>query len=1048
MLSSHRNDLIGVFAQHPVAANLLMIIMILAGAWALSKLNTQFLPRFSLEIISVRVLWSGATAEDVEANITLPIEQQLRSLDGVRKMTSTSAQGVSSIRIEYEEDTDMGGALDQVQEQIALMRNLPTSAEEPEVSRVVRYEPVASVLLTGTRSLEELRPLARRMERELLERGIAKIDLIGLPEEEIAIQIPLATLNDLNTTLSSVGERVAGLSRDIPAGSVGRNDIARSLRSIDQRRGPEEFAELALIAEQAGQLVRLGDVASIVRRPQTGTVRVLYQSRPAVELKLRRSENADSLRSARILDEWARAAEPKLPNGVRIHIYDEPWKLLRGRIMLLVKNGAGGLVLVILILFLFLNGRVAWWVTLGIPISFMATQAALYAFGGTIDMITLFAMIMALGIIVDDAIVVGEDALAHYHGGENALEAAEGGARRMLAPVISSSLTTISAFLPLMLVGGIMGQILFSIPLVIICVILASLIECFLILPGHLRHSFRSMHHATPHPLRARLEQGFERFRNHWFRPLVTAATQYRWTTVAAAVALLMLSAGLVVSGRLSFTFFPTPEGTMLYANASFAAGTPPARVEQYMGEVQQALETAETKLGGDLVRLAVTRLGMSSLAGANASQAGDQFGSIVVELRPPNRREITNKQFVRAWRNEVRLPPGIQSFTISEPQAGPPGRDLEIRLSGVGIEQLKAAALELGEAFKSFPGVSAVEDDMPYGQEQLIYRVTPQGEALGLTTELVGQQLRAHFDGRLVQIFQEGEEEIEVRVMLPDSERHSMTTLDRVNIMLPGGETTPLGTVLELYARRGFDALRHAQGELAVQVSADVDTAVNNANRIIATMEESLLPELSARYGLLYTYEGRAADSAATLGDMKRGLVVALLLIYLILAWVFGSYGWPLVVMTAIPFGLVGALAGHWLLNIDLTVLSMFGLFGLTGIVVNDSIILVTFYKNLRESGVAVEQAIIEAACLRLRAVLLTSLTTIAGLTPLLFETAREAQFLIPMAVSIAFGLMFSTVLVLLCVPALLSIHEGVAERLSRGRRGTTRWDRPTGAC
>lgn len=448
------------------------------------------------------------------------------------------------------------------------------------------------------------------------------------------------------------------------------------------------------------------------------------------------------------------------------------------------------------------------------------------------------------------------------------------------------------------------------------------------------------------------------------------------------------------------------------------------------MGELERSLNKTEQALGQGLVETAITHLGVTTVSGGNASQKGDQFGSISLELVGPDTRDVRNKAFIRAWRENITLPSGIQTFTLAEPQMGPPGRDLQIRLIGSDADSLKAAALELTEAIKGFDGTSGTEDDMPYGQQQLIYHLTPTGEALGLTIESLGRQLRSAFDGRLAQIFQEGDEEIEVRVLLPNDERYNLVSLDRINVRVPGGEFVPLSTVVELQPKRGFEALRHADGQLAVEVSADVDTSVNNARRIIAALEADVLPGLTSRYGLHYSLEGRSAESRKTLGDMKRGLLIALALIYLVLAWVFASYGWPIVVMIAIPFGLVGAILGHWLLGIDLTILSLFGFFGLSGIVVNDSIILVTFYKHLREKGMAADDAIIEASCQRLRAVLLTSLTTIAGLTPLLFETSVQAQFLIPMAVSIAFGLMFSTVLVLLCVPALLSIYEHAVAR------------------
>jgi multidrug efflux pump subunit AcrB len=397
-----------------------------------------------------------------------------------------------------------------------------------------------------------------------------------------------------------------------------------------------------------------------------------------------------------------------------------------------------------------------------------------------------------------------------------------------------------------------------------------------------------------------------------------------------------------------------------------------------------------------------------------------------------PDKRDIRNKDFINAWREKIHLPPGIETFTISERRGGPPGSDIDIRLTGAPADTLKSASQEIAEKLKTYPGVSAIEDDMPYGQEQLIYRIKGQGEVLGLTLNNVGRQLRAAFDGQLVQIFQDGDDEVEVRVMLPENERNTLATLENFMIRLPDGGSAPLSSVVEFDARRGFDVLRHTDTQLAIHTTATVDATVNNNNEILADMQQFFLPELSSRYGVNVAYEGRAEEQAETIGDMVQGVLLAFVMIYLVLAWVFASYGWPLVVMSAIPFGLIGALFGHWLLGIDLTILSLFGIFGLSGIVVNDSIILVTFFKQLRESGLGTQQAIIEAASQRLRAVLLTSLTTIGGLTPLLFETSLQAQFLIPMAVSISFGLMFATALVLLVIPAMLSVHESAADKIS----------------
>ncbi|MFT7234544.1 MAG: multidrug efflux pump subunit AcrB [Methylophagaceae bacterium] len=1028
-MTTHKSDFIGLFAQHKVAANLLMLILILAGLLSLTRLNTQFFPNFVLDTITVRVDWRGASAEDVENAISSRLEQELRSVDFVKKMTSTSSFGSAVVALEFEEGSEMGTALDRVKEEVSQLRNLPSDAEIPKVSLVTAYEPIARLLITTEGDLDELRYFVHEAERELLDRGISRITITGLPEEEMAIQLSTQKLESLGLDLNDVGDRIAELSSDLPAGEVGNADTARLLRSLDQRRDAESFAQLPLKIDYSGRLVLLDDVAVIERRPMRNQVSLFYEDKPAVEIHLQRTESADSLKSAEILEQWVEETRPNLPRGVNLKVYDASWELIAERMNLLLTNGLGGLVLVIGILFLFLHGRVAIWVAVGIPVSFMATLFVMYVFGGTINMISLFGLIMALGIIVDDAIVVGEDGLAHYQMGEGPLTAAEGGARRMLAPVIASSLTTIASFLPLMLIGGTIGNILFDIPFVIVCVIIASLFESFLILPGHLRHAFHNIHHQKPPPRRQWLDARFNYVRDELFRPLVTKAVEYRYVTIAITLSLLIVCFGLLAGGRILFTFFPSPEGPKIYANARFTAGTPSDVVAEFLEELNRTLDETEAALGGDLIVLDVTRLGSASKAGRASAQTADRFGSIQVEMTSPDARDVRNKTFMREWEARITLPAGIETFTLSESRAGPPGNDIDIRLTGAPADILKQAGQDVAEVLKQLPGINAIEDDMPYGQEQLIYEIKGQGEVLGLTVNNVGQQLRAAFDGRLVQIFQDGGDEVEVRVMLPDSERNTLATLENFMVRLPQGGSVPLSSVVEFEARRGFNILRHTDSQLAIHITANIDTKLNNANSIIAELKESLLPELSRRYGVKAGFEGRAEDQAETISEMKQGLLLAMVLIYLILAWVFSSYGWPLVVMAAIPFGLIGALFGHAAMGVDLTILSLFGIFGLSGIVVNDSIILVTFFKQQREKGIETTEAIINAATHRLRAVLLTSLTTIGGLTPLLFETSRQAQFLIPMAVSISFGLMFATVLVLLVIPALLSIHESIAE-------------------
>ncbi len=1024
-----RQDLLGTFVHHPVAANLFMLILMLAGLFAVAKLNVQFFPNFNLDFVSVRVEWRGAAAEDVEEGLTTPLEQKLKTVAGIKHLTSTSSQGVSSISIEFKEGTDPITAVDEVKQAVDQFRNLPQDAEPPEVSRVIRYEPIARVLLTGG-SLPELRRLARQFEQELLGRGIDKIDLLGLPDEEIAITVPGKELERLGLTLDQVATRIGQTNRDLPAGKVGEGEVQRELRGVNLRRDPRDYQDLPLVTE-AGSRVELGQVAQIERGPRDNSLFLELNGKPAVELLLKRAEQGNSLTSAKILKGWLDVARPKLPPTVQLSVYDEQWSLIEDRIGLLVSNGIQGLIIVVFILLLFLNGRVTAWVAMGIPTAFLATLAVVWLVGGSINMISLFALIMALGVIVDDAIVVGEDAYAHHKMGENPMYASEGGARRMFWPVIASSLTTVAAFLPLMLVSGPMGKILGDIPFIMICVLIASLIECFFILPAHLRNAFVSDAGKKPYPLRTWLEQAFDNFRDGPFRRAVTAAVEYRGVTISAGLVILILAFGLLAGGRVKFTFFPTPEPQVVYANITFASGTPRTRVDTFLEHLRLTLDATEKGYGAKIVQHAVFRSGAQ--VGDQAARQGDQFGSITVELTPSEQREVRTETFIKDWQVRIKVPAGIENFVVVPRKQGPPGGDLVVRLAGQDSHTLKLAALDLQASLRQIPGVYGIEDDMPYGREQVVFKLTSAGEAMGLTLDDLSRQLRAGLDGKLVQLFQDGPEEVEVRVRLPAAERASLNLLERFTVRTPTGEWVPLATVASWTTRQGFEALRHAESQLAIEVNAAVNSAVANSNEIIAGLSENTMPALEAKYGVHWSFQGRAADQRETMADMKMGSLLGLALIYIVLAWVFGHYGWPIIIMLAIPFGLVGAITGHWIMGIDLTILSMFGLFGLSGIVVNDSIVLVEFYRHQREQGLAVKEALINAACLRLRAILLTSLTTIGGLSTLMAETSLQAQFLIPMATSITFGLAFTTVLALLWLPAMLSFYESGHVRLMR---------------
>ncbi len=1025
-------DLMSIFLRHRVAANLLMWFMIAAGAWGLLHLNKQFMPTFHVNLVTVKVIWPGATADDIERSIINPLEKELRNLDYLKEMKSKATQDVGSVSLEFEQGADMAKAIEDTRERVSLVRNLPPDIEETKITKDENFERVSSVIITGSQNLNELRPLIRKFEHQLLDRGIAKIDVIGLPDQEIAIKIPAERLAKLNISLTQVAKKIKAFSVDLPAGDIGGGKTTRQLRSLQQQRSITGFENLPLLSDSTGRIIRVKDVAEVELQSQKGEVILTYQGKPAVEMILRRTETSDSLKSAKILQQWQKEVIPTLPKGVNVHVFDEVWVLINQRIMLLLKNGLSGLILILIILFLFLDHRVAWWVSVGIPVSFMMTLGILSLLGGSINMVSMFAFIMSLGIIVDDTIVVGEEAVTLFQKGTPILEAVEMGAKRMFAPVMASSLTTISAFIPLFLIRGVIGTILTAIPTVVICVIIASLIECFLVLPGHLYHSMQKIQTHKAYPWRERIDNAFHHFRETRFRSFINTALSNRKIVMSVLVAILLLMTAIVMTGRLHFTFFPDPEGNIIEANIQFRAGTSDSDREKFVKKAEKTLWQVNKKLSKNSKSLVVAALAYVN-KGAFRIGEGEEYGALKVQLTEPDSRKISNVNFIKAWSDAVSLPPEVASFTIRQRRAGPPGQDVEINLIGNNTQQLKLAALELARILKKYPGVSGVEDNLPYGQEQFIYSLTPAGEALGLTTTDVGRQLRAAFTGEIVQVYYLPDEEVEVRTMLPDNERDSLMTLDKLPIITPAGDFVQLMSVVKIDKHRGFDTLRHVDTKSHVTLEGRVDPSVGNSNKILTDILENYLPNIMKKYNVTYDIGGRTREQSETLSDMKYAGIIAVVLIYLILAWVFASYGWPLLVMAVIPFGIVGGLFGHLVMGHDVTILSLLGLFGLSGIIINDSIILLVRYKEVLKKGFEGKAAIVEASCQRLRAVLLTSLTTIAGLTPLLFETSRQAQFLIPMAISLCFGLAFGMFVILVLVPTFLSMYEEVLQKTVR---------------
>lgn len=1026
------NSLIDVFTRHKVAANLAMIMMVLSGLWAVDRINTQLDPSVEWPLVIVNVNWRGASAEDIEQLVVVPIEQRLTNLGHLQEIQSTSYTGGGTIRIQFSFDADMTVALDTVKERIAQVRNFPPDMEPIRVSRAIDYEDIAVVLVTSDGELSELIPIVRQMERELLAAGIDRIEFDGLPEEEIAIQVSSARLLELNTSLDRIATEVRNSSSNTPAGVVGRDQGARQLRSLDQRRDSPGFEKLEIGLQKDGPLVRLGDIADVERRAKVGESRLGHDGKVAIEMELYRLTDSDAIDSADVLHAWLEKTRATQPQGMELDVYQEIWILLQQQLNVIFKNGLSGLVLVIITLFLFLNGRVGWWVMIGIPVSFLFATLIYYSvFNGSINILALITFIMALGIVVDDAIVVGEDAATLFEQGKSPQEAAAGGAKRMFLPVLTSSLTTLAAFVPLLITGGEMGEFIVTLPMVLLCVIIASLVECFLVLPGHLRHSFEKIDRDRPNRFRQWFDTRFVRIRENYYRPVLERALRYPGVTLCSAFACVIIAFSLTVSGRVGVNMVTGMSLEMLEANVEFNAGASEYDKGRFMTHLEATLKETNSAFGDANLNSYVTKFNSARLN--QERKHGIEYGSLRIEFAWEDERTVSPQAFVNAWRDRiVRLPfvEQLQVEVVGGANNGQP--DISLVLRGQDIPVLKQASEELQEALSGYEGVSNVFDDLPYGRDQIVFSLTPTGKALGLSTESIGRQLRAAYDGARVQIFNAHDTELEVMVTLPDAERNDIASLRQFPVQTPGGQLTPLGLVAELSNRRGIDVINHNGGAMSVIVSASVDPHVNNAQQVLSHVTGNALADIKDRYNLSSGLGGSSKRNQEIMETFSKGAVLTLIFIYLILAWSFASYMWPLAVMTAIPLGLTGAIVGHWVMGMDIGAMSMLAFFSLTGIVVNDSIVLISFFRRGLAEGLSIMDAIRDAALSRFRAVILTSLTTIAGLGPLMFETFSLAMYMVPIAVTICFGLAFATLLVLLVVPATIVMIERFTGHLS----------------
>lgn len=1025
------------FATHKVAGNLLLALMVLSGIWGFSQLNRQLLPDFYLEAITVEIRWPGASPRDVEANLLEAMEAELRFIESVDKVDSTAYEGRARASVTFEEGANMSKALTDVQAAMERITTFPTDSERPVITQVVPAELVTQIELSGPFPEAALKLLAQRVRNDLLNVGMAQVTISGARDTEIWVEVPELELRRLDLTLNDIANRISAESIDLPAGQVFSGSVSRQIRSEGLARTAGELAEVEVISTESGEKLKLKDIARVFETFEDGAASRLVDGETSVGLKISRSRGIDSLTAQRQVTDYLEQLRGELPATLKVEIFDVAADQVRQRLFMLLENGLMGLVLVLIVLYLFMNVRTAFWVAAGIPVSIFAAIAGMALFGLSLNLISMFALIMGLGIIVDDAIVVSEHAEFLHRQGASASDAAIRAAQVMRLPVLAASITTIAAFSPILTIGSTVGMILRELPITIVLIILASLIECFLVLPMHLRSSLLAMEKQKDKSP-GRFHEAFNAFRDSRFAVASEFAFNNRYSTILATLSLFVLAILMLVSGRVGFDFFPSPETDLIAVNISLSPGSGRGMTEQMVLEAERAAYAVEDKLGsgkGSVISFGFGSLGSGVGRSDSSPTQGDYAGGYTIELMPSDVRTVRTGKFMTAWEREMRPVPGLESLVVFEVNvAGPPGKDLDVRLSGAPLDVMKAAAMEIRREVGRIPGVSGVADNLPYGMEEYVLEVTPAGRAMGFTTESVSRQIRNTYEGAIANRFARDQEEILVRVRLSPEDRGA-NGLRGIYLQVANGHEVPLTEVVTLRSQVGFSQIRRENGLREVAVTGSVDQRITTTNEVVRVVEELVLQRVRDEFGVKAQFKGKAEEQSAALGDFGMALFLALSVIYIVLTFVFSSYSTPLVIMAMIPFGLVGAVFGHYIMGFALNIFSLQALMGLAGIMVNDSIVLVTTVKRELAAGATLPEAILNGTKERLRPVIMTTTTTVMGLLPILFETSQQAQLIQPLAVTLVFGLLLSPFLVLFFVPALMGVGTDIKKRRGGSR-------------
>ncbi len=1041
--------IIAWFAENGVAANLLVVAILFAGLLAVNTVRQEVFPEFSTDRIVVTTIYPGAAPEEVEQGVTVRIEEEIQGIDGIKRITSTSSEGISVVTAELMTGYDNRKAKDDIASAVDGITTLPGESERPVVTEALNRRQVINVAVAGDVAISTLKRAAETARDDIAALpGVTQVTLTGVRPPEIGVEIGEEMLRSLGLTFDAVASAVRAGAVDLPGGALKTDDGEILIRTVGQAETGDEIARIPLLVRPDGGVVTVGEAATVIDGFEDTGESARFDGAPTALVQVFRVGDQSALDISRRVKAYVADTADRMPPGVSLTTWEDTTRILQGRMDLLVRNGIQGLVLVFITLALFLRMRLALWVMAGIPLSFLGAMMMMPWIGVSINLISLFAFIIVLGLVVDDAIVVGESVFTRQGKRGGSVTASIAGTNDVSTPVIFGVLTSIAAFAPLLFVEGTMGKVMSVIPAIVIPTLFFSLVESQLALPRHLIHVPPTKPTAENNRwdrFQRRFADGMMNFVKNVYRPQMELLLGRRYLALSAFIAVLFLTIGVVGSGLVRFTFMPNIEADNVVGFVTMPQGTPEKVTAEVIGKMEtaarKALGEAERESDGSVWKHLLSTVGEQPFRtrqqgghGAGATKTGGaHLGEVNIELAPSEERSVSSDDIAARWRDAVGPIPGAVELSFASSLFSA-GEAINVQLTGLNMEELRQAADDLKKKLATYPPVFDITDSYRAGKQEVSLTLTRAGETAGVTLLDLGRQVRQAFHGAEALRIQRGRDDVKVMVRYPENERASLTALDSFLVRRPDGVAVPLSSLATVTVGRGYAAIKRVDRRRAINVTTDLDLTRATSGEILADLSRGYLPELTARYpGVGWSLEGQQREQSDSMGSLVQGFLFALVAIYAMMAIPLRSYLQPAIIMLAIPFGLIGAIWGHAVMGLDLTMLSMMGIVALTGVVVNSSLVLVSNINDLRHEGESLADAIREAGVARFRPIVLTAMTTFAGVTPLILERSVQAKFLIPMAVSLGFGVLFATFISLMLVPVSYLILEDVSRWLGR---------------